>query len=116
MVRVVVLEPIPFCVLKRVTLLLVEPGIGQVRWTGNKRLPLALLSRLSITATRSRRIVSKFERPQDPPPLAERRCDDEIVVAASRLQAEPASLARLEGELLQLAPHQLAPGRMLRDS
>ena len=46
----------------------------------------------------------------------ERRRDHEVVVAASRLQAEPASLARLEDELSKLPAQKLAAGRMLRDS
>ena len=37
-------------------------------------------------------------------------------MAASRLQAEPASRARLEDELSKLSAQQIAAGRMLRDS
>ena len=46
----------------------------------------------------------------------ERRRDDEVVMAASRLQPEPASRARLEDELSKLPAQKLAAGRMLRDS
>ena len=46
----------------------------------------------------------------------ERRCDDKVVMAASRLQAEPASRARLEDELSKLFAQEIAAGRMLRDS
>ena len=37
-------------------------------------------------------------------------------MAASRLQTEPASRARLEDELSKLLTQKLAAGRMLRDS
>ena len=46
----------------------------------------------------------------------ERRRDHEVVMAASRLQAEPASCARLEGELRKLLAQKIAPGRLLSDS
>ena len=46
----------------------------------------------------------------------ERRRDDEVVMAASRLQSEPASRARLEDELSKLPAQKLAAGRMLGDS
>ncbi len=45
----------------------------------------------------------------------ERRCDDEIVMAASRLQTELASRDRLEDELRKLLAQQIAAGRLLRD-
>src|SRR5215207_3074713 len=43
-------------------------------------------------------------------------CDDKVVVAASRLQAHPASRARLEDEAFKLPAQKLAAGRMLGDS
>ena len=43
-------------------------------------------------------------------------CDNEVVMAASRLQTELASRARLEDELSKLDAQKLAPGRMFRDS
>jgi hypothetical protein len=46
---------------------------------------------------------------------SERRCDDQVVVAASRLQAEPASLARFEDELRKLLAQEIAAGRALGD-
>ena len=46
----------------------------------------------------------------------ERRCDDKVVMAASRLQAELASCARLEDELSKLPAQQIAAKRMVRDS
>ena len=46
----------------------------------------------------------------------QRRRDDEVVMAARRLQAEPASRARLEDELTQLPAQKLAAGRMLVDN
>ena len=47
---------------------------------------------------------------------SERRRDDKVVMAASRLQSEPALGARLEHELSKLPAQQLAARRMLRDS
>ena len=46
----------------------------------------------------------------------ERRRDNKVVMAASRLQMEPASRARLENELTQFAAQKLTPGRLLGDS
>ena len=46
----------------------------------------------------------------------ERRRDNKVVMAASRLQSEAASRARLEDELTQLPAQKLAAGRMLVDS
>src|SRR5215207_1319006 len=46
----------------------------------------------------------------------ERRRDDKVVMAASRLQPEPALRARLEDELSKLPAQKLAAGRMLVDS
>jgi len=46
----------------------------------------------------------------------ERRRDDEIVMAARRLQSHPATHTRLEDKLTQFAAQKLTPGRMLRDS
>ena len=46
----------------------------------------------------------------------ERRGDNKVVMAASRLQAEPASRARLEDELRKLLAQEIAPGRLLGDS
>ena len=46
----------------------------------------------------------------------ERGRDDKVVMAASRLQSEPASRARLENELSKLPAQKLAAGRMLVDS
>ena len=45
----------------------------------------------------------------------ERGRDDKVVVAASRLQTEPASRARLEDELSKLPAQQIAAGRTLSD-
>ena len=45
----------------------------------------------------------------------ERRRDDEVVMAASRLNPEPAACARLEHEAFKLVPQQLAARRMVRD-
>ena len=42
--------------------------------------------------------------------------DDQIVVAASRLQSELASRARFEHELRKLFAQETAAGRMFRDS
>jgi len=41
--------------------------------------------------------------------------DDKVVVAASRLQTELASRARLEDELSKLFAQEIAAGRMPRD-
>jgi hypothetical protein len=43
----------------------------------------------------------------------ERRCDDQVIVAASRLQSETASCGALEHEAFKLAPQQLAAGYAL---
>ena len=44
---------------------------------------------------------------------ASRGRDDKVVVAASRLQPEPASRSRLEDELSEFPAQKLAAGRML---
>jgi len=46
----------------------------------------------------------------------ERGRDDEVVMAASSLQSEPALRARLEDELSEFSAQEVAAGRTLGDS
>ena len=83
--------------LARVTALGVYPRNGKAGW--------------ALHSTTAPHIVPASIRCEH----GERRCDDEVVMAASRLQSEPASRARLEDELSKLSAQQIAAGRMLGD-
>ena len=48
---------------------------------------------------------------RDPLPYGERRCNNQVIVAASGLQTELASRAGLEDELSKLDAQKLAPRR-----
>ena len=82
------------------------------RWDEGMEAP----SCLPFKATRSPQIVLKFGRSQIRRQHGERRCDDEVIMAASRLQSQPAACARLEDELSKLPAQKFAAGRMLVDS
>jgi hypothetical protein len=69
------------------------------------------VERATQLAQRERRLEGRDVRCE----YAECRRDDEVIMATSRLQAEPASRARLEDELSKLFAQKLAAGRTLGD-
>ena len=85
--------------------LMLQPPDDELHWRRAANLSPRQRRAKSFRSSRDRKIRRQH---------GERRCDDQIVMAASRLQAEPASLARLEDELSKLVAQEIAAGRTAR--